>query len=140
MIKTKVVAKSVLLSSDNKLLIVRRSKTDSRRPLEWDLPGGEVDDGEDFAAAASREIKEETGLSVEPGSLQLVYTRTNMWQDLNVCRLFFVGRSSETEVNLSNEHDQSQWLSIEDAIASIKYEVHEEVLCYIRDNNLLPSA
>jgi predicted NUDIX family NTP pyrophosphohydrolase len=40
----------------------------SRSP-RWDIPKGEADPGEDFAAAAARELAEETGLSVAPGDL-----------------------------------------------------------------------
>jgi 8-oxo-dGTP pyrophosphatase MutT (NUDIX family) len=35
----------------------------------WDIPKGEAEPGEDFAAAAARELAEETGLLVEPGEL-----------------------------------------------------------------------
>lgn len=40
----------------------------SRSP-RWDIPKGEAEPGEDFAAAAARELREETGLSVAPGEL-----------------------------------------------------------------------
>jgi 8-oxo-dGTP pyrophosphatase MutT (NUDIX family) len=40
----------------------------SRSP-RWDIPKGEAEPGEDFAAAAARELAEETGLSVAPGDL-----------------------------------------------------------------------
>jgi 8-oxo-dGTP pyrophosphatase MutT (NUDIX family) len=39
------------------------------RSPRWDIPKGEADPGEDFAAAAARELAEETGLSVAPGDL-----------------------------------------------------------------------
>jgi 8-oxo-dGTP pyrophosphatase MutT (NUDIX family) len=35
----------------------------------WDIPKGEAEPGEDFAAAAVRELREETGLSVPPEEL-----------------------------------------------------------------------
>jgi 8-oxo-dGTP pyrophosphatase MutT (NUDIX family) len=39
------------------------------RSPRWDIPKGEAEPGEEFAAAAARELLEETGLSVAPGEL-----------------------------------------------------------------------
>jgi ADP-ribose pyrophosphatase YjhB (NUDIX family) len=48
-------------------LLVLNQDTDSGR--SWSLPGGKLEDGETLAAALVREMKEETGLDVEPGRL-----------------------------------------------------------------------
>lgn len=46
----------LVYSNDNKILLIfRRGK--------WDLPKGKLDEEEDLVACASREVKEETGLS-----------------------------------------------------------------------------
>jgi ADP-ribose pyrophosphatase YjhB (NUDIX family) len=52
---------------EGRLLVVRRAN-DPGRGL-WSLPGGRVEPGEDDAAALVREMREETGLDVEPGPL-----------------------------------------------------------------------
>jgi 8-oxo-dGTP pyrophosphatase MutT (NUDIX family) len=47
-----------------------------RRELRgWELPGGRAEPGEDERAALVREIREETGLAVEPGALVGEYRR-----------------------------------------------------------------
>src|ERR1700676_4681336 len=38
----------------------------------WSLPGGKLEEGETLAEALVREMKEETGLDVEPGRLLYV--------------------------------------------------------------------
>lgn len=60
-----VVMKAILYREDGRLLALRRSKTAPIRPLEWDLPGGELELGEDANEGILREIKEETALPVE---------------------------------------------------------------------------
>ena len=55
------------------VLLIRRGG----EPLkgEWSLPGGLVELGEDLAEAARRELKEETGLDVEPLEILTVFDR-----------------------------------------------------------------
>jgi ADP-ribose pyrophosphatase YjhB (NUDIX family) len=58
---------AIVHDAEGRLLLIRRG----RPPAEgrWSLPGGRVEAGESDAQAVVRELAEETGLRVEPGSL-----------------------------------------------------------------------
>ena len=58
-----ILGVSVLARRDARVLLVRRG----RPPREgaWALPGGKVDAGERLAEAAAREVREETGITVD---------------------------------------------------------------------------
>src|SRR4051794_11048996 len=58
---------AIVHDAEGRLLVIRRG----RPPSEglWSLPGGRVEPGESDAEAVVRELAEETGLRVEPGSL-----------------------------------------------------------------------
>jgi ADP-ribose pyrophosphatase YjhB (NUDIX family) len=58
----------VVIEDDRVLLL--NQDTDTGR--SWSLPGGKVEEGETLAAALVREMREETGLDVEPGRLLYV--------------------------------------------------------------------
>lgn len=135
--KSHVVAKAVLRNPDGDILLIRRSKSDPRRPLEWDFPGGFVEDDEDFVSAVAREIKEETGLIVRPQDLHLTHTTTRMRDVGNVCWLFFIGQTSETSIKLSFEHDKYQWIPLDKAIELITYDIQLDVLKHIYEHQLL---
>ena len=53
------------------LLLQERDEHARIDPERWGLPGGHVDPGESFAAAAPRELLEETGVRLPPGALRL---------------------------------------------------------------------
>ncbi|MDR0570434.1 MAG: NUDIX hydrolase [Clostridiales Family XIII bacterium] len=55
-----------VIDEDGRLLLVRQRH--EGREI-WMLPGGAIEDGEDAAAAAVREVFEETGLRIKPGRL-----------------------------------------------------------------------
>jgi ADP-ribose pyrophosphatase YjhB (NUDIX family) len=57
----------------NRALLIRRGS----EPLkgEWSIPGGMLELGEELAAGVRRELKEETGLDVEPLECILVFDR-----------------------------------------------------------------
>lgn len=53
------------------LLLQERDEHPRIDPEKWGLVGGHVEEGEPFEHAAHRELEEETGLRLDPGSLRL---------------------------------------------------------------------
>ncbi len=51
------------------LLITRRAANLRNHPGQWALPGGSRDPGESAEETARRELREETGVAVEPGDV-----------------------------------------------------------------------
>ena len=56
---------AVINDSDGRYLFIRRGWTLKRAPGIWCFVGGEVEAGEEYAAALVREVREEVGLNVE---------------------------------------------------------------------------
>lgn len=135
---TRVVAKVLVVNLDGQLLLIRRSETDERRPLQWDVPGGHTDGSEFANEAAARETKEEAGIDVDPRQLKLAYATCQAVEPgLNVVWLFFVARTEQGNVILSHEHDEYRWVPVDEAIRLIEYDRQKTMLEYVRDNGLL---
>ncbi len=142
--KTDTVLKALVQNSDGDFLLLRRSETDSRRPGQWDLPGGLWEIGEDLLAGVAREIAEESGLHARLLRPFFSKTETAIWvedgeaKSSNICRIYFSAVvDGRHDVVLSYEHDMAQWVTLEQALDLIVYDRHKEVIQYILDNKLV---
>jgi len=61
-------AQKAFIVHDRKLLLVQKSLDDPHNPGKWEVPGGRMDFGEDVDEHIKREVKEEVGLDIEPGT------------------------------------------------------------------------
>jgi 8-oxo-dGTP pyrophosphatase MutT (NUDIX family) len=79
------VAKGLILTNDNQIVIAQRSDS-----LEWDAPGGHLMQGEEANFAFYREILEE--LSLKTKKIDYLASLNTTWKKKNKLVHYFVGR------------------------------------------------
>lgn len=98
----------VLFDREGRVLLVKENYGRRR----WGLPGGVIESGESPHEAAMREVREETGLSVELDHLIALYFLRTTRDGL---RFIFAGRivSGEPAVPASGEVAELRWFAPE---------------------------
>ncbi len=100
--------KAAIRDDSGRVLILKRSTSSKNNGGKWDFPGGKVDAGEDIDSALRREVREETGLSIELDSvLGCAESETG---DKRVAYLIMGGLILSGKVLLSNEHSDYAWV------------------------------
>ena len=112
-INVRLLTKVFVLNKEGKVLLLQRSRADDVRPLGWDLPGGNVDHGEDPNEAILRELEEETGLAAK--NFQVFYVGMQN-ESHYIVTLFYKATAVTTDVKLSHEHEQCKWVRPEEII------------------------
>ena len=98
----KVRATGVLIEN-NSLLLVKQKLSNNK---DWSLPGGRVEPGETLEQALIREMKEETGLDVEP--IRMLYVCDVEASGNTVLHITFLTKQIGGEITLpTNEFDEN---------------------------------
>jgi ADP-ribose pyrophosphatase YjhB (NUDIX family) len=107
------LAVSAAIVRDGQVLLVRRA----RPPAEglFSLPGGVVEIGETLAQAVAREVREETGLEIEPvglaGFRETIVRDTDARVERHFVILPFAARWLAGELTLNEELSEARWLA-----------------------------
>jgi 8-oxo-dGTP pyrophosphatase MutT (NUDIX family) len=102
-------AQKAFIEVAGNLLLVRKSADDPHNPGRWELPGGRICVGEDIDEHLRREVYEEVGLEVDPG------TPFHVWQwswrnalDGGISQVVAIARrcrAVSTAISLDNQVD-----------------------------------
>lgn len=120
--------------SEPKYLLLRRCKKYLNGT--WQMVTGSIEDGEKAYEAASRELKEETGiLESELFSADAVETFYIKTLDKITLVPAFVAFVKTFNITLSpHEHDAYEWLSLEEATNRLVWSEQKRVIHHIHEN------
>jgi dATP pyrophosphohydrolase len=114
----------VFVRRGGEFLVLHRSPEND---AYWHGVAGGVEEGESFAAAAARELREETGLAAEPTPLQHRFRYEQV-----VVECFLVEAPAGWEPELDWEHDDYRWCSADEAEALLYWPEPRSMLRSLR--------
>ena len=132
-VSPEIAAGGVLISArDNRydVCLVRRGR---HQRQAWCLPKGHLEAGEDAAAAARREVQEETGWSGEVlqplASISYQFTAPGGGLISKTVSFFLMRATAETQgPRDTQEVEEARWMALDEAIRLATYENERQIL------------
>jgi len=137
--KRRISAKGIIISPENKILILR-IQTGCHAEGVWDLPGGGIEDNETILDCLKREIKEETNLDLDPKTIKSINKKENFdipEDGVHARWNYYRARSTNTSVYLNPakwlngqpEHSEYKWIDNIDEIDKLDMcDQHKKIL------------
>lgn len=116
---TPKVGKALVYNPDGKILTLFRSETHPHLAHHVDFPGGLVEEDESAEVAITREIEEETGVTIDAEQVSVVLTGTSKNSDGKGETHYSLGKTilaNTPEITLSWEHEKYKWLTADELL------------------------
>lgn len=110
---TIIVGVKAVILNNGRALIIKRAKSEKIGGGTWEPVGGILEFGEDIEVALRREIKEEVGFTVTINKILYASTfKTDPSRQVVI--LTYLCETENTNVSLSDEHEEFIWATKED--------------------------
>lgn len=116
----------VLVIEDDKVLLGKRSP-ELFEGGKWSLPGGFIEFEEDFLSAAHREVKEETGISIQIISIISVVSNF-LAPDLHTLVMVLLARRIAGPVEPGEEMVELKWFPLSGPLPAMAFEADEHII------------
>jgi 8-oxo-dGTP diphosphatase len=111
------VGMKAVIVQDGKVLILREAEYDEGTNAgKWDVPGGRINPEEPFMEGLRREVREESGLEIEPLEIWGIFETfpTIKGESCHIIRIYHLCRPVTADIQLSGDHSEYAWLDPKD--------------------------
>jgi 8-oxo-dGTP diphosphatase len=123
-----VSAAAIILNEKNELLLIKGPRRG------WEMPGGQVEEGESLKEAAIRETKEECGLDIEVTKFCGVFQNVNA----SICNTLFLAKPIGGELTTTDECLDYGFFPIEEALDMVTHKNFRQRFEYCLDEGRQP--
>ena len=113
---------SAVIESDGQILLVENRRADGR--IDWSMPGGVIEEGEDPILGLHREVAEETGLRVSQwGPLLWTTTARSTSMGFSLLAETFIAHAHDGDIAIADPDGivtDARWFALDDAIAALE--------------------
>lgn len=123
-----VSAATIVLNEQNEILLIKG-------PMRgWEMPGGQVEEGESLKEAAIRETKEESGIDVD------IIKFCGIFQNVNrsICNTLFLAKPIGGQCTTSPESLEVGFFPIEEALEMVTFGNFRERIEHCLDERVQP--
>lgn len=100
----------------------------------WEMPGGQVEEGESLKEAAIRETKEESGIDIEIVKFCGVFQNVSR----SICNTLFLARPVGGKPTTSSESLEVEFFPVEEALDMVNWKNFRERIEYCLDETKHP--
>ncbi|RFB14776.1 NUDIX domain-containing protein [Bacillus sp. HNG] len=121
-----VSAATIVINENNEILLIYGPKRG------WEMPGGQVEEGESLREAAIRETKEETGIDIE------VLKFCGIFQNVNrsICNTLFLAKPVGGKLTTSPESLEVGFYPVEQALEMVTFmNFRERIECCLEEDS-----
>ncbi|MEH7544510.1 MULTISPECIES: NUDIX hydrolase [Bacillaceae] len=123
-----VSAATIVLNEQKEILLIKGPRRG------WEMPGGQVEEGESLKEAAIRETKEESGIDIEVIKFCGVYQNVRE----SICNTLFLGKPIGGELSTSSESLEVGFFPVDKALEMVTWNNFRQRIEYCLNERLHP--
>jgi 8-oxo-dGTP diphosphatase len=123
-----ISAATIVINEQNEILLIKGPRRG------WEMPGGQVEEGESLKDAAIRETKEESGIDIEVLKFCGVFQNVNR----SICNTLFLAKPLGGQLTTSPESLEVGFYPIEQALEMVTHKNFRQRIEYCLDKSKQP--